>query len=163
MSERFLSDVLTNPEFAKAVPRRGVRIVGALFDEDVDLAAVRFDREIWLNKCRFEGRFSMRYARLAHLSLEGSTFLKMLDMENAKIDLHLMLSDKATFRDLVHLFGTKVSGNLLADNSTFEADLQMQSAEIGINLMLRNGASFQGKVDLLGARITVVSTSWLEI
>jgi hypothetical protein len=153
LSERFLSDVLTNPEFAKAVPRRGVRIVGALFDDNVDLTAVRFDREIWLNKCRFEGHFFMRYARLAHLSLEGSTFLKGIDMENAEIDLHLMLSDKATFGGLVHLFGTKVGGNLLADNSTFKADLGMQSAELGINLMLRNGANFQGKVDLQGARV----------
>jgi hypothetical protein len=153
LSADFLSDVMAVPEFAEAVPRRGLRVFGAWFDEIVDLTGVSFDREIWFNRSLFDGEFHLRYGRVGLLSVEGSSFARKVDFENARFDQHVLLSAEARFNDRVHLFGMKVGGNFLGDNSIFNGDLQLQSAEIGNHLLLRNGAEFRGWVDVSGAKV----------
>lgn len=166
VSEGFLLDVLTIPDFAEAVPHHGVRIIGAWFPEPLDLSDIVFRHQLWLERCRFDGKVSFRTVRLeSHLSLEGSTFKGEVDLAGAKVDgqisalgatfegsldmsglvagQHLFLrSDKdisrTTFKGEVNLTATKVGGHLDARGAAFEARLHMEGLMVGQNLLLHS-------------------------
>ena len=175
VSERFLLDVLTKKRFVEAMPSRGLRIVGALFSDPIDLSGVDFNRQIRLNRSRFIGPVSLAGARLGsslsfegsafqdnvaltgakiggQLSAIGSTFEDGLDMAALEVGLALILS-KGTFKGHVSLLGAKVGGQLSASGSTFEDGLDMDSLEVGQTLYLRGEATFKGEVRLIGAKV----------
>jgi hypothetical protein len=130
VSERFLLDLLTVQDFAKAVPPGGLRIVGARFPGALDLSGIVFAHQVGLNRCRFDGEISLQRVRLeSHLLLRGSTF-----------------------KDDVKLGFAKVGGTLDASGSTFEGRLGMEALEVGGHLVLR-GAAFGGEVFLRGAKV----------
>src|SRR6266496_2917523 len=53
LSERFVSDLLTNTSGAASLSRRGVRIRGAIFDEPIDLSNARIPCDVSLTDCDF--------------------------------------------------------------------------------------------------------------
>lgn len=48
----FLEAVLLHEPWRSAVSWQGVRIAGALFSEELDLAHARLERQLWLDECR---------------------------------------------------------------------------------------------------------------
>jgi hypothetical protein len=111
-----------------------VRIIGAWFPEPVDLADGRLDRQLWLEKCRFEGAADLHGLHIdGLLSLEASAFAGQGD-------------------DLVsvNLLAARVGGQLAMDGATVAGRLVMNGLEVG-DLFMRTGA-FQD-VDLDAASV----------
>jgi hypothetical protein len=143
LSERFLLDVLTKPPFVEAVPRLGIRVIGAWFPMPLDLSSIEFKRRVWLRGSRFDGPVSLVRSKMESVvSFASSTFEAALDMASLETG-NLFLRD-GTFKGDVRLLRAKVGGNLQTDHATFEAALDMASLETGDDLFLRDG-TFKGQ------------------
>ena len=55
LSPEFLEMILLHKPWSSALPRQGVRIVGAYFDAPVDLAESSLEHPLWLHDSRFAG------------------------------------------------------------------------------------------------------------
>jgi hypothetical protein len=79
----FLETILLYKPWRDAMPRQGVRIVGAWFKEPLDLSNAELTRELSLHDSRFESTVSLsRLHTTELLSLEGSTIDGILDMKS---------------------------------------------------------------------------------
>ena len=79
LSPDFLKEILFREPYRSVIPIEGVRIIGAWFPRSVDLAHGRLDRQLWLDKCRFEGAASLINLDVDDLlSLAGSAFVAEL-------------------------------------------------------------------------------------
>jgi hypothetical protein len=177
LSPGFLKEILLREPYRSAIPVEGVRIIGGWFPEPVDLAHGRSDRQLWLDRCRFE-----RPANLSHLhvgrvlSLEGSVFagqndeLVSVNLLQTKVDGQLVMAGvtvagtlnmnsldvgqslfmRDVFKDVV-LLGARVGGQLDMDGATVAETLNMDSLDVGQNLFMRD-AVFKDVV-LLSARV----------
>jgi hypothetical protein len=75
ISAAFVERVLTEEPWRGALPRRGLRIVGARVAEPLDLSAARVGARVWLDGSRFEGPVDFQHARFEGVhSLSGSAF-----------------------------------------------------------------------------------------
>ncbi len=150
LSQAFLETILVDEPFKGAVPRQGVRIVGAWFEEPIDLDNSQIVPQLWLDQCRFErtvdfssatlsSNLSFEGSRLpeANLSLAkvcgqvnmiGSTFTGTLDMNGLQVDGSLLMSDRARFAEVV-LVGTRVGGQLSMDGYTIAGKIKNDSID----------------------------------
>ena len=136
LSLRFLESVLLNQPWASAVPRQGVRIIGAFFNVNIDLANGRIEKQLWLEKSRFAGTISLANVETqSHVSLEGSYFIG----DGAGIDG-------------VKLDGAKIGGRLNMSGAKVSGALDMELATIGGDFFMRDGAEF-ADMNLNGAKI----------
>ena len=150
LSSIFLETILLHEPFRSAIPRQGVRIIGAYFPDDINLTDASIERPLMVHKSRFKSQVDMfRLKTLALISLEGSKFDGGLNMSSSLVGVHLFIRD-AIF-DKVDLKGTEISDYLDMNGSTFKGKLDMGSASVGVNLFMRD-AIFD-KVDLRGAKI----------
>ena len=129
LSPRFLEMVLAHDPWSSAIPRFGVRIVGAYFSQPVDLHQVSLKHDLWIDRSRFDKDVSMTDLNTRSLiSFRYSHFSEALNLERAKIEGNL------------HLESIQVAPNEWR-NTNFK------------NLILR-GANIDGQVNLTGARVT---------
>ena len=54
LSQIFLETILHHETFRSAIPRQGARIVGAWFEDPIDLAHAKFPHVVWLEHSRFD-------------------------------------------------------------------------------------------------------------
>ncbi|MCH7539677.1 MAG: hypothetical protein IH999_04665 [Proteobacteria bacterium] len=151
LSQAFLETILLHKPFRGALTRKGVRIIGAWFRQPVDLGHGILDRELWLDKSRFESNVQLTSVKSADLiSLEGSKFADSLVMAWLEVGGSLLMDD-AEFGE-VSLAGAKIGGQISMIDSKFTGELVMDSLEVGSSLFMR-GAEFAEPVNLIFASI----------
>jgi uncharacterized protein YjbI with pentapeptide repeats len=173
LSSAFLETILLHDPWQGAIPRQGVRIVAARFDEEVNLENARITPELWLDRTRFAAGVRLRSLRAdSFLSLEGSRFADALDLSSAKVDAlnldgatvggtlilnsariegHLFMRKRAQFAD-VDLRQAKVGGGVDMSGAIVSGTLNLNSAMIEASLFMREGAQF-ADVDLHQAKV----------
>ncbi len=73
LSPTFLETILLHDPWRSAIPRQGVRIAGAWFNDTVDFEGAGIAHELWLNRSRFTSNVDLRRVRTASLlPLNGS-------------------------------------------------------------------------------------------
>jgi uncharacterized protein YjbI with pentapeptide repeats len=164
LSARFLETLLLHDPWRGAIPRQGVSIVGALFDEQVDLNEAEIAHGFWLDRSRFTSNVDFHRIRTSSLlSLEGSVFTGTLTMASASIGGDLFMRKGAEFAE-VDLRGAKIGGQLSLIGAKVTGTLDMDSASIGGSLLMSSGAEFAevilrgakigGQLSLIGAKVT---------
>ena len=121
ISSLFLEQVLFNESLRDAVPRKGVWIVGALFDDSIDLGDGAIPWDICLCDSRFE---------------------KSLNISGLRADRNIILDESFIVGELV--YGDRVG--LKAQSVRVEGDLRMRNATMP-NVDL-NGAKVGGRLNM---------------
>jgi uncharacterized protein YjbI with pentapeptide repeats len=164
LNGRFIETILLHDPWRRAIPRQGVRIVGALFDEPVDLVEAEIAHEFWLVRSRFTSDVDLSGIRTRSLlSLSGSVFTGTLNMDSASIGGDLFMREGAEFA-AVELVGAKVGGQLDITGAKVIGTLNMDAASIGGSLFMHGGAEFAevilrraqigGQLALVRAKVT---------
>ena len=95
LSAHFLEELLTGALPGMKLHRHGVRIIGAIIDEPVDLENAQIPCEVWLEHCQFNASANFNGANFAGtLSFENSTF-------KADAGFNSMKVGRAVFNDAV--------------------------------------------------------------
>lgn len=152
---RFLRTILTEQRFVAATPFTGVRIFGALIDDEViDLEQARLPHLVWLQQSRITTALHARNLRVdGSLSLQASCVVGDVQLMAARITESISLAE-GLFRGPVDMDSAKVTGALLLRHgATFENDLNLVNVEIGAKLDM-TGSIFRGEVDLQSAKVT---------
>jgi hypothetical protein len=164
LSARFLETLLLHDPWRRAIPRQGVRIVGALFAELVDLNEAEIAHEFWLDRSRFTSNVDFHRIRTRSLlSLDGSVFTGTLTMDSASIGGPLLMREGAEFAEVI-LRGVTIGGQLALVRAKVTGPLTMDGVSIGGPLFMQEGAEFAavrlvgakigGQLSLIGAKVT---------
>ena len=173
LSATFLETVLLHDPYRGALTRRGVRIVGAWFDQPVDLNESDLPREIWLHRSRFTRDLDLSGARIGSwVSFEGSVFCETLNIFAATLASHvnlngvkvrrlaaylsniagdLSVTGKADIDEMI-LIDARIGGKLDLSGAKVSRTLNMDSVTIGSHLLMSGGAEF-AEVGLASATI----------
>ena len=153
LSSAFLETILNHEPYRGALPRSGVRIRCARFNDTLDLRDMVLERPLWLDASRFRRDVVLMGLRSSSLiSLRRSVFDGRLTADRLDVAGNLFIED-AYFKMEVRLLGAKVGGNLFAIGSTFEGLFNVSRLEVAGGLFMRNGAHFKKGVRLLGAKV----------
>lgn len=170
LSKRFLSQIFTNEQLSKSVSHHGVWIVGACFDELLDLSNTHFARPLRLESTRFERGLWLKRAKFnGFLSLDGSYTGSSIEADDLEDEAgqHIALNmkgvsagsnvflRKATLAGHVVLVGANIKRTLETDGSKFEGRLDVGGLTTGESVLLRKGANFEGDVLLTEASIGI--------
>jgi uncharacterized protein YjbI with pentapeptide repeats len=127
----FLETVLMHDPWRSAIPRQGLRVVGAWFAEELDLQEADIAHPVLLERSRFD----------ADVNLSGTKFASTLSFGNSDVGGVLSLAN------------AKVGGHLGMDKGQFRgAAIDLNGAQIGGRLQL-NDANVAGTLDLKGATL----------
>ena len=150
LSSDFLEAILLHEPFRSAIPDRGVEIVAAYFERNVNLYAAVVHRPLVLQRSFFNASVSMNRVKVqGAVSFKGSKFTGQLNMDSASIRGALLMR-QAEFAEVI-LRGVEIGGQVVMDGSTFNGKLNMDSASIRGALLMRQ-AEFAA-VRLRGAEI----------
>ena len=159
ISSEFLETILFEKPFREAVTRKGVRIIGAYFPDEINLEDGHLSCSLGLQHSRFGNGLNMSGLQAERqVSLEGSVVEGLLNLASVSIGDALFMRD-ATFKE-VHLRGAQIKGQLAMIGATVTDTLDMASISIGKDLLMRSvkrdrdtfKATF-GKILLRGAQI----------
>ena len=154
----FLSFLLLGGDEDAPVHEKGVRLIGASIEGDLDLENCVVPHGITLVMCKFNGAFTIRHAHITGpLILAGSHLLQGLGADGARCDSAVFLRDGfhayGEVRFLKAHIGTDLdcSGGQFAlpKGVAFNAD----SAVVKGNVRLAGGFKATGEVILTGAQI----------
>jgi hypothetical protein len=125
LTSKFLSTILLDDKYRKRLAPRGVHIIGARFDE----------------------RLEMRYAKIEHeLRLEYSLLKDGMDFSWARFERTIAV-DRSNFLGPVNMFGIQTGDNLFLRYSTFAEGIDLGSARIGSRLSFWD-SSVAGSLDM---------------
>jgi uncharacterized protein YjbI with pentapeptide repeats len=134
LSSQFLETILLYEPFRSALPRYGVRIIGAWFQKPLDLHNATLAHPLMLGKCRFEGSVRLDSLKTPDLLLlSGSKFTGPLNMEVLRVGSSLFMRDGAEFAD-VDLRGAKIDLQFNMEGSKFAGFLNMNTVQVGGSL-----------------------------
>src|SRR5271165_195756 len=160
-AERF-SWLCTNREGCAQVTYRGLWIIGANIDGNVDLKGARISFPIVALRCFFNGEIDLRNSRITFLNLEGSSVWRGVNLEGATIDGPLECNGAHFFSEpgapALSIAAAKIEGNVLFRESfRAEGTVNLASAAIGGNLECDSGQfvsnSEKPALDAYGAKI----------
>jgi len=152
LSSNFLETILFDRRFKDVIKRRGVRVVGALFRDPVDIEEGVLNKELWLDQSRFEQAANLSGLRTPSvLSLDGSSFSGQLNLDS--IDVGRLFMRNSVFGQSVDLSGAKVHGNAVLMKSRFLGEVRMNLAVVSGELVLTSSA-FVKSLSLSNASIT---------
>ena len=152
LSPTFLETILLHEPYRGALTHHGVHIVGAWFEESLDLSNTHLSCQLWLQKSRFESDVSLNFLKTHRtLVLIGSTFTGELNMNGLEVGQSLLMDGGAKFAE-VDLCSAKIGGQIAMIGSTFTGKLNMDSIEVGQSLLMHEGAKF-AEVVLRSAKI----------
>jgi uncharacterized protein YjbI with pentapeptide repeats len=147
----FLETVLLHEPYRTAIPRHGLRIVGAWCQDPLDLSHATLACPLGLEQSRFESEVELRALRTPHgFSIGASVFNAPVVMVNMHVESSVNLR-RATFAE-VDLTGARIEGQLILIQATVSSMLTMNGLHVGGDLVMGEGATF-AKVDLRGAQI----------
>src|SRR5262245_34090869 len=148
----FLETILLHEPYRSALPRQGVRIVGAWFKEPLNLSDARISHQLGLYASRFDSDVNFRNLKTSHfISLQGSKFSGELDMEGLQVAGNLFVREGAKYA-AVKLSNLKVEHDLEMSGSEFSGELDMEGLQVAGNLFMREGAKFAA-VKLSNAKV----------
>ena len=164
LSSEFLEAVLLHEPYRSAVPYRGVRIVGAFFEQGITLSDALLMRPLVLHRSQFEGPVSLSRVKTEnYVSFNESRVKGKLDFDSARLGGNLMMKN-AEFSE-VRLTGSRIDGQLSMDGSSFGGLLQMDYLTVRGSLLMI-GAEFSevrfraGNTD---ARLSLAGSTFNEI
>ena len=150
LSSDFLRTILLYEPFRGATSYRGVYIVGAYFQDDVDLNHAPIERPLVFLESVFNGSlFLSRFATSSFILFEGSKLRGKLIMDSASIGGSLLM--RGSKFDEVVLRDARLGGQLAMMDSTFKGQLDMNVLSTEGSLHMQ-GSEFD-EVDLIGAKI----------
>ena len=148
LTPNFLESILLHEPWAPALPRQGVRIIGAYFKERVDLDDGQIERQLWLDESRILPSVALdRLRTRSLLSLEG-TYTDSVMLDGAEIGDDVVMSH-AVF-GIVDLVRTRISGHLHMQ-SVYIDTLDLTTADIEGDLYMSD-AEFRKQI-LVGIRV----------
>jgi uncharacterized protein YjbI with pentapeptide repeats len=170
---RFLETILLHGPWRSAIPRQGVRIVGALFDETVDLVDADVDHPLGLEKSLLMADIRLLRSRLKFLSLSGSANHGKLNLDSASVDgnLYLRCGAALTKIDLrnafvngqISLICATVTGRMVLDSCIIKGSLLMRGMRTKASVR-SVGARIDGQLDMKGATIkSKMIMEWISI
>jgi uncharacterized protein YjbI with pentapeptide repeats len=147
----FLTALLSNERYRQLLKGVGLRIVGAKFEDLIDLEGAELQFPLRMDRCLLKkGANLVRLRSSSFISFEGSKITGPINLSKAAVDEDVFMDGAdiaeanfswAKIGRRVELAGSKVSGRL-----------NMNSISIGRMLFMRNGSQFKD-VDLIAARI----------
>ena len=149
----FLQTILLEEDYVKAIPRRGVYIVGAWIRDPLDFYHSIIGYPLKLDRSRLDAYvdFSDVHARSV-LSFQGSVFKGKLNMNGLQVGQHLFMCEGAQYQD-VDLRGARIDGQVAMTGATVGGMLNMDGLQVGDVLFLRGGADFKKPAQLTYAII----------
>jgi hypothetical protein len=152
-----LSWLCTNPDAAAQVLSRGVSILGAEIDGEVNLEWAKISFPLRTRRCVFMRAIILRYSRLAALDMEDTSG-KALQGEGLVAEHSVFLRHGFRADGGVDLRNAKINGSLDCDGGHFFADgyataLNAEGATIAGSVFLGRNFKAEKKVDLTSAKI----------
>jgi hypothetical protein len=156
VSVAFLKTMLLQEPYRGALPHQGVRIVGARFEEALDLEGARLEHILWLNRTRFEREVQLSNLKSTdEVSLEGSYFAQSLTLSQVQTGAQLVLSG-ARCTGLLNMNGLQTQGGLFMgtrDSQTAQfAEVNLGDAKITGPLVL-SGVRCTGPLNMHGLEV----------
>jgi uncharacterized protein YjbI with pentapeptide repeats len=156
VSTAFLETMLLQEPYRSALPRQGVQIVGARFEELFALEGACLGYGLHLGHSRFERGAQLSDVKSRHgLSFEGSYFAESLTLSRVQIEGQLNLSSTRCVGEL-DLDSARIERELVLSGAHCESSLNMNGLEaIGglfMGTALEQTPQFK-HVDLMDARI----------
>ena len=152
---RFLEDLVTGELPQVKVHRRGVRIMGAIFNETIGLASAEIGCELRLSDCKFKEDVNFRRATFAKIiAFDQSVFSKEATFESIKAG-SIAFFDKATFDGPVNFFGANFANRFSGDDARFQnkdTEVILAAMKVGEDFFLRH-AVFAGGASLRGTNV----------
>ena len=150
LSAAFLQTIALHEPYKSALPRHGIEIIGAWFDEAIDLRDGRMRGVLWLHRCRFEEALGLNGLRSEGvISFDGSVFEETVDMRSLNVEGGLYFRDGARFNK-VDLYGAHIGGNVNFSRASFTGRLILNAVKVGGNLFGKESC-FEKDVGLKGA------------
>jgi hypothetical protein len=171
--KQFLEEILHDPKYKKGIGTRGVQIIGAQIEDEVNLSYATLSYPLELVNCRFDKAVTFRGLRTTHhISFKGSTFLADLDLSEIRIEGLLDLTfgifqgaqlpqahidgqlqvGHSTFNGALQMSGIKTGTSIFLEDTMFKGDLDLHASYIGRNVSIHN-SSFLGVLNLNGTHI----------
>jgi hypothetical protein len=137
--------------YRSALTRRGVRIMGAHFDEMVDLQNAELQHQLWLGESILDQGANFSGLKASGLvSLEGSTIWGDLNLNGAEVGGDLLLDGCALFGN-VQSESAIVHGEMRLSGSVVGGKFDGVAMKVDRSLSLDGGAIFN-MIDLTGTR-----------
>jgi len=175
LSSQFLQMILLDDPWRSNIPRQGVRIIGAVFDQPVALDNADIEKVLWLEDCVFNEYVFFSHTRASRLiSFDRSTFKKKIHLIGIIVKSSLFMREILAHKR-IELWSAEISSNLFFSGSKIAAIfmqlthvledvvledahvnyLQMSESKIGgsISIKSKNGSAAFNKVRLNNVRI----------
>jgi len=119
LSAHFLEELLTGTLPGFKPHRNGVRIIGAMVDEPIDLTNAQIPYEVLLQHCQFSGSVNFRQASFAaSATFSTSTFNGSAEFGRIKVGDSAIFY-KTVFEGPVVFAGASITGELVAEGAQF--------------------------------------------
>jgi uncharacterized protein YjbI with pentapeptide repeats len=120
LSAKFVQDLLTGNLTSVTLHRNGVRIIGAIIDEPIDISNAQIPWEVWLNDCQFSnGVIFVRANFAGTVSFQNSTFGADANFNGMKVG-QAALFNKAVFKGWVDFGSADIAGHFYAIEAQFK-------------------------------------------
>jgi len=154
LSAQFLEDLLTGTLPGVKMHRHGVRIIGAIIDESIDLRNAQIPWEVWLDHCQFNKNATFGSASSTRVvSFDGSTFNAEATFDRMKVgDIFFR---RAVFEGPVNFASADIAGQFVASGAQFQNKEQgatFNSMKVRGHAFFSN-AVFEGSVNFVSADI----------
>jgi hypothetical protein len=172
LTSAFIETILLADKYRHALTRNGVRIVGARFNDVLDLSGAQIDHELWLDRSLLAQGADFREARSTHRILIDRTRAGgPVLMQDIRIDKDLAIhrSELAA----VNLGSSRIGGDLNLDESRIAGNLDLGWLQVAGSLDMTNdefgdamlggvqvgemlvleGARSSGQLNMFGAEI----------
>src|SRR6266567_5778257 len=155
LSAHFLEDLLMGALTGLKPHRHGVRIIGAIIDEPIDLQNAQIRCQVWLDHCQFNKSVTFYGANFAEfVSFENSAFKAEANFESMKVGGTAFFQN-AVFDGPVNFVGANIASDFGAQGAKFqnkEQGANFESMKVRHTAFFQN-AVFDGPVNFVGANI----------
>ena len=119
-SAKFVQDLLTGNLTGVESHRNGVRIIGAVIVEPIDMSNGQIPWEVWLDHCQFSSAANFERANCAGIvSFQDSTFEAHANFNGMKVG-QTALFNKAVFKGWVDFGSADIAGHFYAIEAQFK-------------------------------------------
>ncbi len=163
VSLKFLSDILLDKKYSKAIGPKGVHFIGAIFNEEIALSHSRLDFPLVFEKCTFADKVDLSYITCpCEVRILGSAFADDVDIGGAQIDGSLRITGSggaqphapwtpSRFAGDLILRNARINGQVFIGYATFAKDLKMEGLRTDTFLQM-TAVKCDGNITLRSAR-----------
>jgi len=143
LSAHFLEDLLMGALPGVKPHRNGVRIMGAIIDEPIDLTDAQIPYRVWLDNCQFMSSATfLRTSFSGTILFDESTFKAEASFNSMKVG-HDAFFRKAVFEGSADFVGVGITSDFVTDDAQFKN--KEQGADFN-SMKVRETASFKKAV-----------------